>query len=196
MPVCCTVSSCVSFPAWLVGNITLLITLCSRNPEPLFRGQTRTYHSIACQVDTLSPMCDKRIFLLWKGRRFSLLWGSSRAESKKENLAATGKKGVGWWWGAGGDKVKPEKEWVMEKPWNLTGQIPSIKKPLGEVLVLKEKHSSAPNTLSLYLKWLDMNLYKKRWKLLQVCEQEHLSSHNKPLINLTRVNLMLHRILF
>ena len=30
-----------------------------------------------------SFMCDKRIFLLWKGRGFSFLWGSSWAEPKK-----------------------------------------------------------------------------------------------------------------
>lgn len=58
---------------------------------------------------------------------------------EKEKLAAVQKK----------VKIKRSlKKWVMEKPWNLTRQISSIKKLLG-ILVFEEKPSSARRTLPI-----------------------------------------------
>lgn len=56
----------------------------STRPKPPFHGQMRAYHSIDLSSWHASLRCDKRIFSLWEGRRFSFLRGSSWARSKKK----------------------------------------------------------------------------------------------------------------
>lgn len=121
-------------------NIWLNTETCRWHHKPRFYGQMRTYQSICRRVDMLLSMCDKRIFLLWKGGVDSLFSATQVEPSlEKEKLAAVQKK----------VKIKRSlKKWVMEKPWNLTRQISSIKKLLG-ILVFEEKPSSARRTLPI-----------------------------------------------
>lgn len=76
-----------------------------------------------------------------KGGGGDSLFSATQVEPslEKEKLAAVQKK----------VKIKRSlKKWVMEKPWNLTRQISSIKKLLG-ILVFEEKPSSARRTLPI-----------------------------------------------
>lgn len=133
-------------PLWLFSNITLNIALLSPNPKPLFYGQTRTYHSIDPSSRHASFMWDKRIFPPWKGRRFSFLWGSSWAEFKNRLWQRYRKKVFGG--GGGGVKwsLKRSEWWKSHKIWQ--DRFHQLKKPLEEVLALKEKHNSAHHTAS------------------------------------------------
>lgn len=84
--------------------------------------------------------CVTRGFSCFEGGGDSLFSATQVEPSlEKEKLAAIQKK----------VKIKRSlKKWVMEKPWNLTRQISSIKKLLG-ILVFEEKPSSARRTLSI-----------------------------------------------
>lgn len=126
-----------------------------------FYGQMGTYHSINLSSRHASFMCDKRISLLWKGRRFSFLWGSSWAESKKGNLATIEKKvleereKIKW-------SLKRSEWWKSHKIWqDRFYQFKCLLKKSA----LKEKPNSAPHSINLAGKLRQELIWKTENKL-------------------------------